>query len=120
MSNDTIFVNGMIVKYPHDKAPDYVLTNISIKVEELIEFLEEHDDNGWVNIEILEGKSGKPYAKLNNYKKADEDEAKPRGRGRGRSRSEGRAEEANVSRKRQPAPPAPAPAQDDDEDDIPF
>ena len=39
MSNDIEFVNGLIVKAPHQNAPDFVKAAISIKVADLTEWL---------------------------------------------------------------------------------
>ncbi len=65
---DVEFVNGLMVKAPHPKAPDYVKGSISIKREKLIEWLSSRD-NEWVNIDVKESKGGKWYAAVSNYKK---------------------------------------------------
>lgn len=66
---ETIFVDGMIFKKKHDNAPDFVLGSVSIKADELTAFLEKHKkDDGWVNIDLLKSKEGKPYFKLNTFK----------------------------------------------------
>ena len=41
MSNETEFVNGLIVKAPNPKAPDFVKAQISIKVADLGMWLRE-------------------------------------------------------------------------------
>lgn len=64
---DKVFADGMIVKVPQN-APDFVIAKASFKVEEFIQFLKQNDNNGWVNVDLLIGKSGKPYAKLNDWK----------------------------------------------------
>lgn len=70
MSNDIEFVNGLIVKAPHEKAPDFVKASISIKVEELGLWLREKHKAGeeWVNIDVLVSKAGNWYTKVNTYK----------------------------------------------------
>lgn len=65
--SETIFPDGIIVKSPSPQAPDYVVAKMSIKVDEFIQFLNANTQKGWVNLEILNGKSGKLYAKLDNY-----------------------------------------------------
>jgi len=72
------FVDGLIVKAPHAKAPDYVKASIAIKVENLGKWLREKYKAGdeWVNIDVKEAKSGKWYAAVSNFKpkgKKDED-----------------------------------------------
>jgi hypothetical protein len=73
MSNDIEFVDGLIVKAPHEKAPDFVKASISIKVEDLGVWLRAKHKAGeeWVNIDVKEAKSGKWYAAVNTYKKED-------------------------------------------------
>jgi hypothetical protein len=58
------------VKKPHEKAPDYVKANISIKVEDLGKWLREKYKSGeeWVNIDVKESKGGKWYAAVSTFK----------------------------------------------------
>ena len=65
-NNEKIFTDVMIVKR-HDNAPDFVISNISIKVEEFTKFLGKHNKNGWVNIDVLKSKNGKYYGQINNW-----------------------------------------------------
>ena len=65
--SDITFANGMIIK-DRGAAPEYVIAKVSIKVEEFIQTLQEHSDNGWVNIEIKQAKSGKNYASIDKWK----------------------------------------------------
>lgn len=77
------FVDGLIVKAPHPKAPDYVKASISIKVADLGVWLREKHKAGeeWVNIDVKESKGGKWYAAVSTYKpKAKAEPAKPKGR----------------------------------------
>jgi len=62
------FVNGMIFKLPHEKAPDFVKGKISVKVDEFIKFAQENQDNGWLNIQLKVSKGGKAYAELDLWK----------------------------------------------------
>lgn len=67
---ENIFADGMIFKKPHEKAPDFVKGNISIKVEAFIAFLNKYKkEDGWVNIDLKKAKSGKLYLALNTYEK---------------------------------------------------
>lgn len=67
MSQEKKFVNGMIVKVP-EKKPAWVLCKLSIKVADLIAYLQENESKGWVNIDLKVGQSGKPYAELDTWK----------------------------------------------------
>ena len=67
-----VFTSGMIVKRALPNAPKWVKAKLSFKVAEFIEFLKKHDNNGWVNVDILESQDGaKLYGALNDYKKVD-------------------------------------------------
>ena len=83
--SDIEFVPGLIVKAPHERAPDFVKAQISIKVEELGQFLREKYKNKeeWVNIDVKVAKSGKWYAAVSNFKKEDkaQEPRKPASRG---------------------------------------
>ena len=75
---DKEFVDGLIVKKPHDNAPDFVKCSISIKRKELGNWLRKKDDE-WINLQVKEsGQSGKWYAEVDNWKpNQSKDEAKP-------------------------------------------
>lgn len=77
---DIEFVDGLIVKAPHAKAPSFVKASISIKVEDLGKWLREKykAGEGWVNIDVKEAKSGKWYAAVSNFKpKSKQDDDPP-------------------------------------------
>lgn len=73
MSNEIEFVDGLIVKAPHERAPDFVKASISIKVADLGMWLRAKHTAGeeWVNLDIKEAKSGKWYAAVSTYKKGE-------------------------------------------------
>ncbi len=91
MAEEIEFPKGFIVKAPRDNAPDFVKASISIKREELIEWLSSKEGD-WINLDVKEAKSGHWYASVNTFKPKQQ-ETKPG---------------ANV------------PAADYDSDDIPF
>ena len=70
MSNDVEFVDGLIVKPPHERAPDFVKASISIKVADLGMWLREKHKAGeeWVNIDVKVSKGGKWYAAVSKFK----------------------------------------------------
>lgn len=68
---DKIFVNGMIFKRPKEGAPDFVKGSISVKVSDFGAFMVEHENNGWINIDLKSSKEGKLYLELNTWKKED-------------------------------------------------
>lgn len=77
MSDEIEFVNGLIVKRPHENAPDFVKCAISIKVADLSDWLSGREED-WVNIDVKESKGGKWYAAVSTFKpKQREQEQKP-------------------------------------------
>ena len=67
MEDEIIFVDGIIVKR-HERAPDYVIANLSIKCSELVDFLRKNHNDGWCNIQLKRSKGGKLYAELDTWK----------------------------------------------------
>lgn len=93
--SDIEFVNGLLVKAPHERAPDFVKANISIKVSDLKSWLAGREEE-WINIDVKEAKNGKWYAVVSTFKpKEGKEEAK------------------------KPAPKK-APIVEEDESDLPF
>jgi hypothetical protein len=64
--SDKVFADGFIAKRS-DKAPDYVLTGLSIKVSEALTFLQQHAKNDWVNLKVMRSKNGKLYVELDTW-----------------------------------------------------
>ena len=84
-NQDRTFADGFIFKR-RDKAPEWVIGNLSVKVDEAITFLKNNEKKGWVNLSIKKGRSGNPYIELDTYepnkeaaaeKKAPEPEQAP-------------------------------------------
>lgn len=67
MSKDTEFVEGLIVKAPNEKAPDYVKARLSIKRAELIAWLQAREGE-WVNADIKVSAGGKWYCAVDSWK----------------------------------------------------
>lgn len=64
---ELVFVEGLIAKEPPGAAPDYVKVKLSIKREEMIKWLESQDGE-WINAEVKEGRSGKWYVAVDDWK----------------------------------------------------
>lgn len=69
--SDKEFVNGLIVKAPHEKAPDFVKCKISIKRQELIDWLNGKSDD-WINLDVKVSRGGKWYAEIDDWKPQQE------------------------------------------------
>ena len=65
--SDIEFVDGLLVKAPHDNAPDFVKASISIKREELIAWLQGKSGE-WINLDVKVSRGGKWYASVNDWK----------------------------------------------------
>tara|TARA_R100000353_G_scaffold85157_1_gene63503 strand:- start:944 stop:1213 length:270 start_codon:yes stop_codon:yes gene_type:complete len=63
---DKVFADGFSFKR-RENAPDFVIGNVSIKVEDAIPFLKSNARNGWVNLNVLTASSGKPYVELDTF-----------------------------------------------------
>jgi len=83
MANDIEFVDGLIVKAPNPKAPDFVKAQISIKVADLGMWLRAKHKAGeeWVNLDVKEAKSGKWYAAVSTFKKQEAKQEEKKGSG---------------------------------------
>ena len=66
MTNEKIFADGFSFKR-NENAPEFVVGRLSMKLDDAIAFMREHEKNGWVNISIKYGRSGNPYCELDTY-----------------------------------------------------
>jgi hypothetical protein len=72
MSSDTKFIDGLIVKAPNEKAPDYVKAKLSIKRVDLIAWLEGQNGD-WINADVKVSQNGKWYAAVDDWKPNGQD-----------------------------------------------
>jgi hypothetical protein len=67
-NQDPVWADGFNFKNPHPNAPDFVIGNISCKVEDAIAFLQKNKSKtGWVNIQVKNSKGGNPYMILDEW-----------------------------------------------------
>jgi len=66
MSDDNIFVDGLFVDKPHEKAPDFIKCKLGINRKELGNWLRSKADDR-INIVIKESKGGKWYATVDDW-----------------------------------------------------
>lgn len=71
---DKIFAAGLLAKR-HDNAPEFVTCSLSVKVDEFTEFLRQHSNDGWVNLQVKVGRSGKMYAELDAWRPTPKQDA---------------------------------------------
>lgn len=77
---EKVFANGIIFKLPSEKAPDFIRGSLSFKIDEAIQFLQQHNKNGWCNVSLKVSKKGKAYVELDTWEaphKAEEPEYSP-------------------------------------------
>jgi len=70
MADEIEFPSGLMVKAPRPGAPDFVKASISIKVQDLMTWLDGKQEE-WINLDVKESKGGKWYCSVNTYKPKD-------------------------------------------------
>ncbi len=96
--DEKIFADGFSFKR-NDNAPDFVVGRLSMKVEDAIAFLRQHEKRGWVNLSIKTARSGNYYLELDTFE--------PKGQG----------EQAKAPASK---PKAKKVAEPDDDGELPF
>ena len=76
MAEEVEFVEGLFVKAPHAKAPDFVKAAISIKPKEMIAWLEARKGQEYINIDVKQSRGGKYYTAVSNFKPKEKAPAK--------------------------------------------
>lgn len=73
-----IFPEGIFYNKPREGAPEFVRGSLSIQVDKLIPFLEQHKNaQGYVNIDMLLSKENSLYLALNEWKKPESLNSQP-------------------------------------------
>lgn len=106
MIDDIQFAEGVYFKAPAENAPDFVFGKISLKRQQVIDWLSGLDGE-WVNLDVKESKGGKIYCSVDTWK--------PDIQRGGSSGSRGGAPQRT-----RPQSSKPAPADDFDDSEIPF
>lgn len=75
MANETKFVNGLWFNQPNGNAPDFIIADMSIHVDNFIKWLKQQEttEKGYVKITGKRSKDGKYYAELNTWKPKEND-----------------------------------------------
>lgn len=97
---EKIFADGFVFKR-NEKAPDFVVGRLSIKVEEAIAFIKKHEKSGWVNLGVKTARSGNYYIELDTFEAKQQESAVDK-------------YEKKAATKQQPT------AQEEEDDDLPF
>lgn len=105
-NEEKIFADGFSFKR-NEKAPDFVVGRLSMKVDEAVAFIRQHEKGGWVNLNIKTARSGNHYVELDTYEPTAQSGMKP--------------QETKVAQPKSSPEPAPT-IEPEDEDDgvLPF
>ena len=105
---EKIFADGFVFKR-NEKAPDFVVGRLSIKVDDATAFIKAHEKSGWVNLNVKTARSGNFYIELDTFNPTQKNDSAV-------DNYEAKKETAKA-----PAPaPAPAQQQEEEDDDLPF
>lgn len=97
---EKVFADGFTFKR-NENAPEFVVGRLSIKMDAAIEFIKQHQKNGWINLDVKKARTGNFYLELDTYT--------PKG-------GESATEAKQITNKAQ-SPKKPV---EDSEDDLPF
>ena len=73
---EKIFADGFSFKR-NEKAPDFVVGRLSMKADDAVAFIRQHEKGGWVNLNIKTARSGNHYVELDTYEPTQGGGAKP-------------------------------------------
>ena len=77
MADEKIFADGFSFK-KREGQPDFVVGRLSIKVEDALAFLKERANEGWVNLNINQARSGNYYCELDTWKPNQDNNKTPK------------------------------------------
>jgi hypothetical protein len=66
MADEKIFADGFSFKRS-EKAPEFVIGRLSMKVDEAVAFIKTHQKSGWVNLNVKQARSGNYYIELDTF-----------------------------------------------------
>jgi hypothetical protein len=66
MADEKIFADGFSFKRS-EKAPEFVIGRLSMKVDEAVAFIKTHQKGGWVNLNVKQARSGNYYMELDTF-----------------------------------------------------
>ena len=102
-NEEKIFADGFSFKR-NEKAPDFVVGRLSMKVDEAVAFVRQHEKGGWVNLNIKTARSGNYYIELDTCEPTAQSGMKPQ------------SEKQATPKQKAPEPEVA----DDDDGELPF
>jgi hypothetical protein len=76
---EKIFASGFSFKR-NENAPDFIVGELSLKVDEAIAFIKENEKKGWTNLSIKRARSGNYYIELNTFEPKSKSTSQPKGK----------------------------------------
>lgn len=64
---EKVFADGFIFKR-NEKAPEFVVGRLSVKIDDAVAWMKENQTAGWVNLNIKTARSGNYYVELDTFK----------------------------------------------------
>lgn len=74
---EKIFADGFVFKR-NEKAPDFVVGRLSIKVDDAVAFIRQHEKGGWVNLNVKTARTGNFYIELDTFDPSQKNDAQPK------------------------------------------
>jgi len=93
MTDEKIFADGFSFKR-NEKAPEFVVGRLSIKIDDAVAFMKANQKNGWVNLDVKQARSGNFYVELDTFEPTQKQEAKPQPKAKTQTAKEMLEEEA--------------------------
>jgi hypothetical protein len=66
MADEKVFADGFSFKRS-EKAPEFVIGRLSMKVDEAVAFIKTHQKSGWINLNVKQARSGNYYIELDTF-----------------------------------------------------
>lgn len=78
MEKETIFTEGIYLNKVHEKAPAFIVANVSIHLEKAIAWMQANkhlaDEKGYIRLTGKESKQGKRYFEVDTWKPEKKEE----------------------------------------------
>jgi len=74
---EKVFADGFVFKR-NEKAPDFVVGRLSIKVDDATAFIKQHEKGGWVNLNVKTARTGNFYIELDTFDPSQKNDAQPK------------------------------------------
>jgi len=74
---EKVFADGFVFKR-NEKAPDFVVGRLSIKVDDATAFIKQHEKGGWVNLNVKTARTGNFYIELDTFDPSQKNDSQPK------------------------------------------